>query len=157
MPPHHIWRQAALAWIALVAIPTAYAVIRWQMGLVRDPDMSGIGELIFTFVIILAAPMAALAFAVYAPLALAVDRIAKGRTRRVVNVMLGAMLAVPAVLVTMIVLGAPRHGLAHAVSQIAWPRPALGVFAALPAAGMIVGLGLRVTRRGSSSARGDMR
>jgi hypothetical protein len=43
---HRVWRYAAVAWITLVAVQTCYAVIRWQMGLGRDPDMSGVSELI---------------------------------------------------------------------------------------------------------------
>jgi ABC-type phosphate transport system permease subunit len=132
--PHRIWRFAVLAWLGLIAGPTAHAVVRWQMGVGRDPDMSGVHELVFTFLIVLAAPMAALAFGVFASLALAIDTAIHGRTPRLVNVLLGALLSMPALVVVVLVAGWPMRGSApHAKVLVA----------TLMLAGMIVGLGLR--------------
>jgi hypothetical protein len=131
---HRVWRYAGLAWIVLIAGPTARAVVRWQMGVDRDVDMSGVDELIFTFLIVLAVPMAALAFGVFAPLAIGIDNLIKGRTPRLVNVLLGAALSVPALIVIVLVVGSPMNG--------ATPM-AVALLASLLPAGMIVGLGLR--------------
>lgn len=56
---HRVWRYALFAWVVLVAVPTAYAAIRWQLGIDHDPDMSGSGELIAGFLFILTLPMPA--------------------------------------------------------------------------------------------------
>jgi hypothetical protein len=135
--PHRVWRYAVLAWFALIAGPTAHAAIRWQMGFGRDVDMSGVHELVLVFVIVFAAPMAALAFGVFAPLAVALDYIVNGRTPRFVNLLLGAMLSGPALIVTVMVAGWPMRGSASA---------AVMLVATLLLAGMIVGLGVRHRR-----------
>lgn len=140
--PHRVWKYAALAWVALIAGPTVNAAIRWQMGVGRDSDMTGVHELVFTFLIVLAAPMAALAFGVFAPLAVGIDYLMRGRSSRFVNVLLGAILSVPALIVTVIVGGWPGKG----VPSVAGLQRALGLIAVLPVAGMIVGLGLRHRR-----------
>jgi hypothetical protein len=137
--PHRVWQFTTVAWVALIAGPIIQAVIRWEMGVDRDIDMSGVHELIFMFLIVFSAPMAALAFGVFAPLALAIDHLTKGRTSRFVNVLLGATLSLPALLLIVMVAGWPRRGSAsHAMVLVA----------VLLLAGMIVGLGLR--HRGST-------
>ena len=141
--PHHVWRFTAIAWLALVAVPTAYAMMRWQMGGGRDPDMSGVGELVSTFVFFLTVPMGALAFGVFAPLAIAIDYIAKGRTTRFVNLLLGVALAVPALVIAVVVSGWPEHSLSDAMTAIRHSERAPGFLAALALAGIIVGFGLR--------------
>ena len=137
--PHRVWRYAVLAWVALIAGPTGHAAIRWQMGVGRDIDMSGVHELVFMFALAFATPMAALAFGVFAPLALGIDHIMNGRTPRFLNVFLGATLSVPALIVTVIVGGWPMK----AAPSVATLQRAMGLIAALPLAGMIVGLGVR--------------
>ena len=137
--PHRVWRYAVVAWAALIAGPTGHAAIRWQMGVGRDIDMSGVHELVFMFALAFAAPMAALAFGVFAPLAVGIDYLLKGRASRFVNVLLGATLSVPALIVTVIVGGWPMTGAPSVVSL----RRAMGLIAVLPLAGMIVALGVR--------------
>lgn len=140
--PHRVWRYAVLAWVALITGPTGHAAIRWQMGVGRDIDMSGVHELVFMFALAFAAPMGALAFGVFAPLAVGIDYIMNGRTPRFVNLILGAALSVPALIVTVIVGGWRMEGIA----AVATLQRAMGLIAALPLAGMIVGLGMRHRR-----------
>jgi|SRR4051812_10003024 hypothetical protein len=140
--PHRIWRYAGVAWIGLIAVPTLYAVRLWYVGPGRDPDMNGVHELILTFVMVLSAPMAALAFGVFAPLAIVVDRIVNARTSRFVNLLMGAALAAPALVVTIAVVGS-KHDWRGILTAIRHPDRAIGVLVALPLAGIIVGLGLR--------------
>ena len=141
--PHRVWRYAALAWIALITIPTAYAVIGWQMGLDRDPDMSGAGELIALFLVVITVPMAALAFGVFAPLAIAYDHVVKGRTPTYVNVLFGAALSAPALVVSVVAVGWPQHDLRQSMSVLRHLDRAPGFETALLVGGMIVGLGVR--------------
>ena len=131
---HHVWRYAIVAWLALIAGPTLHAARRWQVGVGRDPDMSGVHELVFVFAIALAVPMAALVFGVFAPLAVALDCLLNGRTPRFVNVLLGASLSVPAMIVTVAVAGWPMRGSSSA---------AMMLLAMLMVAGVIVGFGVR--------------
>jgi len=140
--PHRVWRYAVLAWVTLIAGPTGHAAIRWQMGVGRDIDISGVHELVFMFALAFAAPMAALAFGVFAPLAVGIDHIMNGRAPRFVNVILGAALSVPALIVTVMVAGWTMKG----VPAVATLQRAMGLIAALPLAGMIVGLGVRHSR-----------
>jgi len=150
--PHQVWRYAGLAWVALISVPTAYAVLRWQVGLGRDVDIHGVDELILMFLLVLSAPMAALAFGVFAPLAIVIDRIASGRTSRFVNVLIGAALSAPALVVT-VVVGGSKHDLRGIVAAIRHPDRAIGLFVALPLAGIIVGLGLRHRRSTAPKVR----
>ena len=136
--PHRVWRYAVLAWMILLAGPIILAVVRWQMGVDRDIDMTGVHELVFMFLIAFSAPAAVLAFGMFAPLAVGLDSIAKGRTSRFVNVLLGATLSLPVLLITVLVAGWPRRGSTSYAAVLV---------AALLLAGMTVGLGLR--HRGS--------
>jgi hypothetical protein len=138
-----VWRHAVLAWLVLIAGPTGNAAVRWQMGVGRDIDMSGVHELILAFVIVFAAPMAALAFGVFAPLAVGIEYVLQGRASRFVNALLGAALSLPAFVVTVLVVGWPQQVFASAANL----QRAIGFLAALPLAGMIVGLGMQ--HRGS--------
>jgi hypothetical protein len=137
--PHRVWRYTVPAWMILLGAPLLLAVARWQMGVDRDIDMSGVHELVFLFLIAFSAPTAVLAFGVFAPLAVGLDSIAKGRTSRFVNVLLGAALSLPVLVLTVIVAGWPRRGSASYAAVL---------IAALLLAGMTVGLGLR--HRGST-------
>jgi hypothetical protein len=91
-PRHRIWAFAPFAWLALIALPTTAAAIQWQRGIGRDPDMTGVVELIFFLVGVSMMPMAIAAFGVMAPMAIAVDRATRGRTGRLANVALGGAL-----------------------------------------------------------------
>ena len=91
---HRIWAFAWLAWLALVALPTTAAAIQWQRGIGRDPNMTGVVELILFLVFVSTIPMAIAAFGVIAPLAIAADRATRGRTSRLANVALGGALGV---------------------------------------------------------------
>ena len=150
---HRIWPYTVLAWFALVAVPTAYAAAQWQMGIGRDPDMSGVGELVLSFLFIVTLPMAALAFGVFAPLALAVDYLVNGRTSRLVNVLLGAVLSAPALFVTVLVTGWPERSMEEVMTARRHPARATGIVAATLVAGMIVGLGLRHREQHGSTRR----
>jgi hypothetical protein len=147
---HRVWRATALAWITLVAVPTGYAAIRWQMGLGRDPDMTGVSELIVFLLIVLTVPMAALAFGVLAPLAIAYDYIAKGRTPMYLNVLFGAALSAPALAVSVVAVGWPQHDVRQSMSVLRHLDRAPDFVAALLLSGMIVGLGVRHRQRAAS-------
>ncbi|HEX6974433.1 MAG TPA: hypothetical protein VF147_08530 [Vicinamibacterales bacterium] len=132
---HRVWRCAVLAWLLLLAIPSASAAIFWQAGGGRDPDMSGPGELVILTLLALTIPAAALGFAYLGPLAVAADRLAGGRTPRAVNLLIGVALSAPVVLVGM--LGAPARGLTPMGRAL---------LATMPIAGLIIGSGLRYRR-----------
>jgi hypothetical protein len=151
---HRVWLFAWPAWLALVALPTTAAAIQWQRGIGRDPDMTGVVELILFFVAVSMIPMAIAAFGVIAPLAIAVDRTARGRTSRLANVTLGGVLGVLGFAVFL--TGTLLWGVA-----MGWPQPesigailsrlsrvmhdpviATGVVGFV-VAGVFVGLGLR--------------
>ena len=148
-PRHRIWTFAALAWVALVVLPTTVVAVRWQLGVDRDVDMSGVHELILFFILVSSLPAAIVAFALLAPLAIAVDRAIRGRTPRAVNVVLGGVLGVPAFLLflsgsAILALSGRLEG---QTSANIWrvfhePRTAL-IVAMFVASGMLVGLGLR--------------
>ena len=152
---HRVWRYAALAWMMLVVVPTSYAVIRWQMGLGRDPDMSGVGELILLFLFVITVPMAALAFGVFAPLAIAYDYVAKGRTPIYLNVFVGAVLAAPALVVSVVAVGWPQHDVRQSMAALRHiDYRADGFAMALLLGGMVVGLGVRHRRKATRQVGG---
>jgi hypothetical protein len=140
---HRVWRYTALAWITLVAVPTGYAAIRWQMGLGRDPDMTRVSELISFFLFVLSVPMAALAFGVLAPLAISYDYIAEGRMPIHLNVLFGAALSAFALVVSVVATGWPEHDLRQSISVLRHLDRAPDFVAALLLSGMIVSLGVR--------------
>lgn len=146
-----VWFYTGVAWVALVLIPVAYAAVQWERGIDRDVDMTGVGELIGFLLFILSVPMAALAFGVFAPLGIALDVMLKGRTSRVVNVLLGAVSTGPAIFATVWVTGWPGHSLPDVITAFRHsPDRAPQIVAATLMAGMIVGLGLR--HRGSQTS-----
>lgn len=152
--PHRIWVHAALAWLAMVAIPTLFVTIQWERGIARDPDMRSVWELIFTFVMVLTLPMGALAFGVFAPIAIGIDRRTTGRTTGLANALIGAGLAVPALLVTLIALIAmdwrsvAEYGVRASLFASARNLQSWILFSCVfVAAGIIVGLGLRRRER----------
>jgi hypothetical protein len=139
--PHRVWRFAGVAWLFLIAVPTASSAIFWQLGIGRDQDMSGPGELSILVLLVLIVPTALLAFAVLAPLAVGVDRLVRGRTPRSVNLLIGLALAASVVAAGM--LAFPPRGFAPAGRAL---------LSAMPFAGMIVGLGLRHRQSASRTA-----
>ena len=151
---HRVWRYAALAWITLVAVPTGYAVIRWQMGLNRDPDVTGATELIPLFLLVITVPMAALAFGGLAPLAIAYDHVAKGRSPTYLNVLVGTALAAPALVVSVVAAGWPQHDVRQSLSALRHLDRADGFLMALLLGGMIVGLGVRRRQRAARHVSG---
>ena len=148
--PHPIWRYAAVAWLALIAIPTLIVTVEWFLGIGRDSDMRTVWELIFTFVTVLTLPMGALAYFILAPLAIGIERLTKGRVPRLANVALGALLALPAFIVMSLFgwamdwqeigVAALRASVEHALRH---PTPLLTLFADFAIGGAIVGLGIR--------------
>lgn len=157
---HRIWAHTALAWLAMVAIPTLFVTIQWQRGIARDVDIRSVWELIVTFLIVLTLPMGALAFGVYGPLAIGIDRRTAGRTTGVANALIGAALAVPALVVALVALIATdwrsiaEYGLRASLFGSTRNLQSLVLFSfVFITAGIIVGLGLRrpgTTGRGSS-------
>ena len=151
---HRIWVHTALAWLAMVAIPTLFVMIQWQMGIGRDVDMRSVWELIVTFLIVLTPPMGALAFGVYGPLAIGIDRRMAGRTTGITNALIGAALAVPALVVTLVALIATdwrsiaEYGLGASLSGSTRNLQSWVLFfLVFVTAGIIVGLGLRRRER----------
>lgn len=150
---HRIWRYAGLAWIALVVVPIGYAAVRWQMGLGHDPDMTGVGELMLSMLVVILVPMAALAFGVLAPLAIGVDQLTNARTPRAVNVLIGAALSAPALVVTVVAVGWPEHGIRDALAALGHLGRAPGFGLGVLLAGIIVGFGLRYPAQPLASRR----
>ena len=151
---HRVWFHTGVAWVALVLIPIAYAAVQWERGIDRDADMTGVGELVGFLLFILPVPMAALAFGVFAPLGITLDVMLKGRTSRVVNVLLGAASAGPAIFAAVWVTGWPGHSLPDVIIAFRHSAErAPQIVAATLVAGMIVGLGLR--HRGSQTSTAE--
>jgi hypothetical protein len=151
---HRIWLFAWLAWLALVAFPTTAAAIQWQRGIGRDPDMTGVVELILFLVAVSMIPMAIAAFGVIAPLAIAVDRATRGRTRRLANVALGGALGALGFAVSLTgfllwgrAMGWPQPQSIGAILSRTMHDPflATGVMGFV-VAGVFVGLGMRERR-----------
>jgi hypothetical protein len=82
--------------VALVAIPTAAVSISWMLGISRDSSVPNVFDVAILFIFMLPVPTAIAVFALLAPLAIATDRVLRGRTTRPVNVVLGAALGVAA-------------------------------------------------------------
>jgi len=91
---HRIWFHAAVAAVVMILGPTFAAAIGWISGSSRDPDMSGVFELIFFLTAMSLIPAAGVAFGVFAPAAIALDRILRGRTSRLTNALLGVTLGI---------------------------------------------------------------
>jgi hypothetical protein len=149
-PRHRIWTFAVLAWVALVALPTTIVAVRWQLGIDRDVDMSGVHELITFFMLVSSLPAAIVAFGLLAPLAIAVDRAIRGRTPRAVNFVVGGVLGVPGFLLFLsgsAILELMGGNLEGPISANVWrvfqnPRTA-AIVLMFVVGGMLVGLGLR--------------
>ncbi len=138
--PHRVWRYSVLAWVFLVAWASARAVLPWHLGIGgmigMIGDLTGIHNIFLLYARSNAASAAVLVFGVFAPLAAAFDYIARGRTSRAINVLLGAALAVPALNLMLWWNGTSIANLMHhgiGIGSLLW----------LPLAGMIVGLGVR--------------
>jgi len=151
---HHIWKHAAVAAAAMVCLPTVLATIAWYVdSSYRDPDMSGVQDLIFLFVMVLTVPALALSFGVLAPLTIVLDRLTRGRAPRVVNLLLGAVLGLPALAAFLIggaflQAGPSLHKLGDAMTRplalgIASPRRGVMLLASFAVLGIIVALGMR--------------
>jgi hypothetical protein len=137
--PHRVWRYAVLAWVFLVAWASARAVLPWHLGIVgmlgMIGEMRGVHKPLLAYASSYAAPMALFTFGMIAPLATAIDHMTRGRTSRVVNVLLGGALAVAVISVVLWWEGSSiEYLLAHHGS---------GPLLPLPLTGMIVGLGMR--------------
>jgi hypothetical protein len=160
-PGHRIWSHALAATVVMVSVPTLAATIAWYVNPSwRDIDMDGVHELILTFVMFLSLPALILSFGILAPSAIALDRVARGRTSRAANLLFGSVLAVPALAVFLIggaflrsgphldafVEGFKRPG-SVAVHQ---PVRALVLLALFALAGIIVALGMRHRGRARS-------
>jgi hypothetical protein len=155
---HRIWSHAALGGLAILCIPILIASIGWVLGIDRDVDMSSVFELIFTLLMILTTPALALAFGVLAPSAIAFDRITRGRTTRLANMLLGVSLSLPLfvafVFGTALFMSDDRPYVVLVLRGLSIPQRHPGVGAALlavfAAAGVIAALGMRHRSRLSS-------
>jgi hypothetical protein len=160
---HRIWTHAIAAAAAMVVIPTVGATVGWFTGGSRNSDVNGVHELILLFVMLLIIPSAALTLGVLAPSAIALDRLTRGRTSRLTNMLLGALLSVPALSVLLVAVSLLSSGtnlrkfetrVMHAIS-IGVNHPGRVLFAigffAVP--GVIVALGMRHRRRVNPVAR----
>ena len=86
---HRIWLFAGIAAAMLMLVPALFAATGHLLGWGRDPDVASVIELIVFFLIVSCVPAFSLSFGVMAPLAIVIDRVALGRTSRIVNVMAG--------------------------------------------------------------------
>jgi hypothetical protein len=120
---------ALVAWIAMLATLVAGAVIGWETRLMRDSDMSGAFELAAFLVIILGGPLTAIAFGLYAPMAMWLDACI-GHTVSRANLSL-ATLSLP--------LLASVVWFVAAVALWGWPRRLPLVPLAIPVAALLAG------------------
>lgn len=102
------------------------------------------------FVVVMTIPMAAVAFGLFGPVATLIDRIAAGRTSRLCNLLIGAGLAIPAFLATLILQtilgwkGIVSFGVRASVENLLrHPEPVVLFTVIFVTGGAIVGLGLR--------------
>ena len=153
---HHIWAFSLLAWLALVVIPTAFVSIAWMLGISTDSSVPNVFDLIILFIFMFSVPAAFVAFALLAPLAIATDRVLRGRMPRLMNIMLGGALGLAAFTLfvagsvllrlptpfspdSMIAGGASLNTL-HRILTAPQTTPLLAVFVV---SGLLIGLGLR--------------
>ncbi|HET9362060.1 MAG TPA: hypothetical protein VFO58_20050 [Vicinamibacterales bacterium] len=142
--------------MALVAIPTAVVSISWMLGITRDSSVPNVFDLAILFIFMLPVPAAIAVFALLAPLAITTDHVLRGRTTRLINVVLGAALGVAAY--TLYFAGSallrlptpftPRRMIADGASldtlyRILTAPQTAGILAFFVVSGMLVGLGLR--------------
>ena len=141
----------------MVAIPTAVVSTLWMLGIATDSSVPNVFDLAILFIFMLPTPAAIVVFALLVPLAMAADRALRGRTPRLLNIMLGGALGVAAF--TLFFVGSallqiptpftPRRMIAGGVSLdtlygiVAAPQtiPLLTPIAVV-VSGMLVGLGL---------------
>jgi len=135
-PRHRVWSYAAASAVVMLLGPTLAASISWFTGTGRDPDMTGVHELIFFLLMLWTLPAIALAFGVIAPMVIALDRLVRGRTTRIVNVMLGTMLGIPALVAVAFATRALSVWSAH-------PERALILFIVFAVPCAIAALGMR--------------
>lgn len=156
-PRHRVWAFSLLAWAALVAIPTTVVSVAWMLGISTDSSVPNVFDLAMLFIFMLPVPAAIVVFALLVPLAIATDHALRGRTTRLINIVLGAALGVAAFGLyfvgsallqfptpftprRMIAGGASLNTLLH--RTLAEPQTA-AILAFFVVSGMLVGLGLR--------------
>jgi hypothetical protein len=154
---HRIWTHAIAAAAAMVLIPTVAGTVGWFTGNSRDSDMATVHEQILLFVMLLTIPSAALALGVLAPSAITLDRLIRGRTSRLTNILLGAMLSVPALTALLVAVSLMSSGrnlrkfetkVMHAISTgVSHPQQVLFAIGFFAVPGVIVALGMRHRRR----------
>jgi hypothetical protein len=102
---------AVLAWAAMMLIFSVWSFASATIWGTGDPDMSGPMELVTLIAMVMSLPFAVASFAIMAPLGVLLDRWFVGRTSRVVNMLAGASLALPALAAWLVVgtwLWSPR-------------------------------------------------
>jgi len=157
-PGHRIWPHACVAAAVLWLTPTLSAATTWQLGWGRDPDMSGVHELIAFFLIMSAVPALSLSFGVMAPCAIAVDRIMAGRASRLLNIVLLGVVIGLVGFAAFLLGGAllsweSGQSIREVLSRMFRPRrPDIAVMVAafFGLVGMIIAAGMRCRARGSS-------
>jgi hypothetical protein len=155
-PRHRVWVFSLLSWATLVVIPTALIAIGWLLGGPgRDSSVPNVFDL-FPFAFFFMVPAAIVTFALLVPLAIAADLGLRGRTTRVMNVVVGGTLGFAAF--TMFVAGSvwlrfptpfsPNSMIGDGASFSTLHRIVTAPFTAailvlFVVSGMLLGLGLR--------------
>jgi hypothetical protein len=142
---------SGFAWLAMLTVIGVWAIVSWYFPGGRDSDMSSSLEKGMIFVYIMALPMAALAGAVLAPSAYALDRWLGGRFRRPTNMALGVALTIPASIAFLagnwLLFGGGGRSFAGYLRNVARsPASMLVLASAFAIGGAILGTGIR--RRG---------
>jgi hypothetical protein len=101
---------ALIAWIAMEVVAAAAWGVGYVRGTVRDQDIANVAEAMMMPVLFAALPFAAYAFGMLWPSMRAVEAVTRGRLSRVLNILVGAALTIPFLLV---IIGAGR---------VLWPQ-----------------------------------
>jgi len=154
---HRIWIHAFVAAAAMVLIPTVAATVGWLTGSSHRSDVAGVHEQILLSLVLLSIPSAALALGVIAPSAIALDRLTRGRTSRLTNLLLGAFLSIPTLTALLVSVSFLSSGtnfrkfetkLMHAISTgINHPERVVFAVGFFAVPGVIVALGMRHGQR----------
>lgn len=95
-PRYRMVGFAFLAWVSMVGVLAAMAAVKWNQPGFRDPDISGPFEMALFAALSLFIPLGLAAGFLLAPLTWIADRFIRGRLTRGANIIVGALLAVPA-------------------------------------------------------------
>ena len=148
-PTHRIWAHAGVGAALLLLTPTLVVAIQWELGVGGDSDMSGVLELVFFLLALWTVPVVLLSFGVMAPLALAIDRLAAGRTSRATNIIAGIAIGLTGLAAFLIGASLLAWESGQSLSQVlsrpftARPEATAVLIAFFALVGTIVGAGMR--------------